>query len=63
MSELRKADSIVSQNYLTDLIHIICRKTCLKDKNLWLDLLYNREEDKETQTDNAVTTTNNQESC
>ena len=40
MSELRKSDSIVSQNYLTDLIHIICRQTCLKDKNLWLDLLY-----------------------
>ena len=36
MSELRKADSIVSQNYLTDLIHIICRKTCLKDKNGWI---------------------------
>ena len=63
MSELRKSDAIVSQNYLTDLIHIICRKTCLKDKNLWLDLLYNREEDKETQTDNATAATNHQETC
>lgn len=51
MNELRKSDSVSSQNYLTDLIHIICRQTCLKDKILWLDLLYNKDEDKETQTE------------
>ena len=60
MSELRKSDSIVSQNYLTDLIHIICRQTCLKDKNLWLDLLYTKNKDKITQTDNVVDTEANE---
>lgn len=60
MSELRKSDSIVSQNYLTDLIHIICRQTCLKDKNLWLDLLYTKNKDKITQTDNVVDTEGNE---
>ena len=53
-------DSIVSQNYLTDLIHIICRQTCLKDKNLWLDLLYTKNKDKITQTDNVVDTEANE---
>ena len=51
MSKLRQTDSPISQNYLTDLIHIICRQTCLKDKNLWLDLLYNKDEDKSVQTE------------
>lgn len=51
MSKLRQTDSPTSQNYLTDLIHIICRQTCLKDKNLWLDLLYNKDEDKSVQTE------------
>ena len=35
-----RIDTPVSQNYLTDLIHIICRNTCLIEKNLWLNLLY-----------------------
>ena len=51
MSKLRQTDSPTSQNYLTDLIHIICRQTCLKNKNLWLDLLYNKDEDKSVQTE------------
>lgn len=51
MSKLRQTDSPTSQNYLTDLIHIICRQTCLKEKNLWLDLLYNKDEEKAVQTD------------
>lgn len=50
MNDLRKSDSPISQNYLTDLIHIICRRTCLKGKNLWLDLLYIQSENRETQT-------------
>ena len=37
LNEFRISESPVSQNYLTDLIHIICRQTCLKDNNLWLD--------------------------
>jgi hypothetical protein len=50
MNDLRKSDSPISQNYLTDLIHIICRQTCLKGKNLWLELLYIQSENQETQT-------------
>ena len=50
MNDLRKSDSPISQNYLTDLIHIICRQTCLKGKNLWLELLYIQSENRETQT-------------
>lgn len=37
LNEFRISQSPVSQNYLTDLIHIICRQTCLKENNLWLD--------------------------
>ena len=40
IDQLRINDTPVSQNYLTDLIHIICRNTCLIEKNLWLNLLY-----------------------
>jgi len=37
LNEFRISESPVSQNYLTDLIHIICRESCLKKRNLWLD--------------------------
>ena len=40
IDQLRINDTPVSQNYLTDLIHIICRNTCLIEQNLWLNLLY-----------------------
>jgi len=44
LDQMRINDSPVSQNYLTDLIHIICRQTCLSSKNQWLSLIYNDEE-------------------
>lgn len=44
LNSFRISESPVSQNYLTDLIHIICRQTCLKHNNMWLDF-YVSEED------------------
>ena len=48
IDQLRINDTPVSQNYLTDLIHIICRNTCLIEKNLWLNLLYKNSHNNET---------------
>ena len=51
LNEFRISESPVSQNYLTDLIHIICRQTCLKDNNLWLDF-YIEEESQNNENNN-----------
>lgn len=48
IDQLRINDTPVSQNYLTDLIHIICRNTCLIEKNLWLNLLYKNSHNNES---------------
>ena len=57
LDQLRINESPVSQNYLTDLIHIICRQTCLSSKNQWLSLIYKVNED--ANADANVNTTDN----
>lgn len=37
INDIRFSQAPESQNYLTDLIHMICRYTCLRKSNLWLD--------------------------
>ena len=37
MNELRKEEGPSSQNFLTDLIHILCVSTCLRRYQRWLD--------------------------
>jgi len=61
LDQIRINDSPVSQNYLTDLIHIICRQTCLSTKNQWLSLIYKDEDDAKNDivNDNTNNATNN----
>ena len=44
LNKMRIHESPVSQNYLTDLIHIISTLTCLRNKDRWSDF-YNFDED------------------
>ena len=57
---MRINESPVSQNYLTDLIHIISLNSCLSKKDKWSDF-YNFDENKEQNKNNILVTTTDEE--
>ena len=56
LNKMRINESPVSQNYLTDLIHIISTLTCLRNKDKWSDFYnFDKENENENENNNELT--------